>query len=488
MSYSLLAAHFQKLSHLQHLSAICGWDRAAMMPAGGSHARNEAMAELELLIHQRLLEPKLDDWFCAAQQQELSDAERTSLAAMWRRIQQARLLPADLVQAKSLAGARCEHQWRSQRAANDWAGFKPNLQEVVRLSRLEAQIRAEADGLRPYDAMLELYEPGMRVATLDSLFDQIKSWLPSLIAQVSQLAAYQPELSGTFPIDRQKALGLAVMQALGFDFERGRLDVSNHPFCGGVPSDVRITTRYNPANFLSALFGVIHETGHARYEQGLPAAWAGLPVGEARSMGIHESQSLLFEMQLARSREFAEVLSPLIAQHLSFAISPEDLYRLNIRVKPGLIRVDADEVTYPAHILLRYELERDLIEGQIEVSDLPELWDLKMQSYLGLSTAGNYRDGCMQDIHWTDGAFGYFPSYTLGAIYAAQQFAAARQAITGLDAKIAQGQLSELFDWLSQHIWSQASLHQTDPLIFAATGDSLNPEYFHQHLRRRYLA
>lgn len=205
-------------------------------------------------------------------------------------------------------------------------------------------------------------------------------------------------------------------------------------------------------------------------------------------MGVHESQSLLFEMQLARSPEFAEVLAPKIAEHLSLGLTPEELHRATSRVRPGYIRVDADELTYPAHILLRYELERDLIEGQIEVADLPELWDLKMQAYLGLSTAGNDRDGCMQDIHWTDGAFGYFPSYTLGALYAAQQFAAAERAIPELRAKIAQAELSELFDWLQQHIWTQASRLPTPDLIQAATGEGLNSEYFHHHLIRRYLA
>lgn len=494
MSYSLLEAHFQKIARLNHLAAICGWDRAAMMPAGGSQARNEAMAELDVLLHQQLTAPQLDDWLAAASQQPLNNTEQTSLALMQRRIAQAKILPAALVQAKSLAGSRCEHQWRSQRSRNDWQGFRPNLERVVELSREEAQIRAAAQSLRPYDAMLELYEPGMRVAELEPLFAQVKTWLPDLIQQVQHhqagLALIEPV--GPFAIEQQKRLGVQLMQHLGFDFDHGRLDVSTHPFCGGVLTDVRITTRYDQQNLLSALFGVIHETGHARYEQGLPRHWAGLPIGEARSMGIHESQSLLFEMQLARSREFAEFLAPLIATTLGVepqgAFNPDNLYRLNTRLKSGYIRVDADEVTYPAHIILRYELERALIEGEIEVRHIPELWDQKMQAYLGLSTQDNYRNGCMQDIHWTDGAFGYFPSYTLGAMYAAQQFAAAEAVLPALRQSISQGDFSALFEWLSQNIWQQASSVATDALMRNATGDGLNPQYFQRHLVRRYLA
>jgi carboxypeptidase Taq len=242
---------------------------------------------------------------------------------------------------------------------------------------------------------------------------------------------------------------------------------------------------------MKALFGVIHETGHARYEQNLPQQWAGLPVGEARSMGVHESQSLFFEMQLARSPEFTRLLAPLATKLLGreqdAAFSEANLYALNTRMKRDFIRVDADELTYPAHVILRYEIERALIEGYIEVDDIPGLWNEKMQAYLGLSTDGNYRNGCMQDIHWAGGSFGYFPSYTLGAIYAAQEFSAADRAIPQLREKIAAGQMNELFQWLNDNIWSKASLLSTDDLMIAATGEPLNARHFKAHLERRYL-
>jgi carboxypeptidase Taq len=279
------------------------------------------------------------------------------------------------------------------------------------------------------------------------------------------------------------------MQLMGFDFEAGRLDESAHPFCGGVPEDVRMTTRYREDSFLPSLTGTIHETGHGRYEQNLPREWLGQPVARARSMGLHESQSLFFEMQLCSHPAFAALLSPLVIRHLGEqpAFSPQNLSRLLTRVAPGYIRVDADEVTYPAHVILRYEIESALIEGQIECEDIPALWDAKMMELLGLDTRGNFRDGVMQDVHWGAGLFGYFPCYTLGAMYAAQWFATMRRAMPDLDAKIAAGDLVPVFDWLKAKIWSQGSLWETPELVQRASGETLNPAHFKRHLQSRYL-
>lgn len=494
MSYQQLHQHFLKISHFNHLDAICSWDQAAMMPAGGNEARGAAMAELSVLIHQLTTAPQLADWITAAESESLSATEKASLAAIKRRWQQANVLPEELVMAQSLANSECEHAWREQRKNNDWLGFKTNLLKVVELAREEASIRAASSSLSRYDAMLDIYEPGMSSVKLDVLFGEVKTWLPDFIARAETLQANQKLLvpQGAFATAQQKELGLAVMKLLGFDFNHGRLDVSTHPFCGGVPSDVRITTRYDENDFMKALFGVIHETGHARYEQNLPPEWAGLPVGEARSMGVHESQSLFFEMQLARSPEFAQLLAPLAAKFLGHEQKPvfsaQNIYGLNTQVKRDFIRVDADELTYPAHVILRYELERALIEGDIEVDDIPALWNEKMHAYLGLSTEGNYRNGCMQDIHWAGGSFGYFPSYTLGAMYAAQEFSAAERVIPQLRNKIATGDLSELFGWLKNNIWSKASLLATDDLMAAATSEPLNARYFKAHLEHRYLS
>ncbi len=492
MAYESLCQHFIKISRFEHLAAICGWDQAAVMPTGGQQARSEAMAELTKLRHQLLNSSCLADWFAAADEQDLSLSDQANLREMRRVWVQATLLPERLVEAQSLAGSRCEHAWRTQRPANDWEGFRKNLTEVVTLSREEAQIRAEHNGVSRYDAMLNLYEPGTTTASLNNLFDDVKQWLPTLVESVTEKQATSPiiQLQGPFDIDQQTKLAHNLMELLGFDFDHGRLDTSAHPFCGGVPSDVRITTRYDINDFTSTLMGVIHETGHARYEQGLPSTWAGLPVGEARSMGIHESQSLFFEMQLSRHPAFVESLSPKVKHFFSrkedSALSVDNLIKINNRVEPGYIRVDADEVTYPAHVILRYEIERDLINGSLEVDDLPEVWDQKMQHYLGLSTKGNFTNGCMQDIHWTDGSYGYFPSYTLGAMYAAQ-FMAAMKKTVNVDSAIRSGDLSPIFSWLSENIWSKGSLLTTDELVKQATGETLNAQFFQAHLRNRYL-
>ncbi|MGB2079537.1 MAG: carboxypeptidase M32 [Vibrio sp.] len=491
-AYQDLVTHFKTIANFEHLAAITGWDQASMMPKGGNQARSEAMAQLAMHIHQLTTAPNLSELFDKACGESLNQDEQASLREMKRVWQQACVLPESLVKAKSLAGSQCEHAWRSQRQDNDWQGFAKNWQDVVALSQEEAQIRADGLGISAYDAMLDLYEPGVNTAQVDQIFSPLKAWLPEFIQAVSQKQSqesiYRPQ--SHYPQAAQKALGLEMMQLLGFDFDHGRLDISSHPFCGGVPTDVRITTRYDESDFEQALMGIIHETGHARYEQGLPNQWAGLPVGQARSMGIHESQSLFCEMQLGRSQAFIEQLSPRLSKHFpqveGQTFSVDNLAKLYTRVEPGFIRVDADEVTYPAHVILRYEIERDLINQDIRWQDVPELWDSKMQQYLGLSTQGNFKDGCMQDIHWTDGSFGYFPSYTLGAMYAAQ-FMAAMKKTLDVDGAIRSGDLSPIFAWLKKNIWQQASLHDTNQLVTMATGEALNPEHFKQHLTTRYL-
>jgi len=340
--------------------------------------------------------------------------------------------------------------------------------------------------------MLSIYEPGVTSTQLDGVFGNLKTWLPQLTQQVQAKQANESVFitNEKYSPEQQKQLGLEVMKTLGFDFNHGRLDISSHPFCGGTNTDTRITTRYDENDFVQSLMGIVHETGHARYEQGLPKSLSGLPVGEARSMGIHESQSLFFEMQLGRSKEFIQFLAPLAAKYFpnndQAVFGAANLEKIYTRVTPGFIRVDADELTYPAHVMLRYEIERDLINKNITYQDIPELWDHKMQQYLGLSTAGNYRDGCMQDIHWTDGSFGYFPSYTLGAMYAAQ-FMSAMVKDIDVAAALSSQQPTAIFDWLEQKIWSKASTLETNELVTGATGEALNPEHFKAHLSQRYL-
>ncbi|MDH3412237.1 MAG: carboxypeptidase M32 [Gammaproteobacteria bacterium] len=490
-AYTELCRVHSRLYRYYHLAAIVGWDRNAMMPPKGSEARAAAEAELAALIHRTRTDRRLVEWLRAAEQEPLDDVQGANLREMRRDWRDANALPEALIEAKTLAGARCEHAWRRQRPANDWAGFLENFRDVVRLAREEAKLLADDTGLSRYDALLDRYEPGARGVEIERIFGAVGKWLPDLVARVQTRRRSERVIVpvGPFPVGAQRALNLAVMKRLGFDFEAGRLDESVHPFSGGVPEDLRLTTRYREDDFAQSLMGTIHETGHARFEQNLPREWLGQPIGQARSYGIHESQSLSFEMQLARSRAFLGMLAPMLVEHLGAqsAFDADNLYRLFTRVKPGFIRVEADEVTYPAHIVLRFEIERALIEGEIEPEDIPALWDEKMQALLRLDTRGNHKDGCMQDAHWTEGAFGYFPSYTLGAMYAAQWFAAMRRATPDLDARIAQGDWAPVFDWLRANIWSQASRWETPELVRRASGEGLNPAHFRAHVETRYL-
>ena len=492
-AYQELARLQLRLHHYNHLGSIVSWDRNAMMPPKGNEARAAAEAELEALIHRLRTDPQQVEWLGKADGEPLGDLERANLREIRREWRQANALPEALVERRTLAAARCEHAWRTQRPANDWPGFLVNLREIVSLAREEAELLSQSLGLSRYDALVDRFEPGMRTAEVDRIFGDLKQWLPSLIARVRDQQARQAVVvpKGPFAIAKQREMSHALMQLLGFDFDAGRLDESAHPFSGGVPEDVRLTTRYREDDFARALMATIHETGHARYEQNLARELLGQPVARARSFGIHESQSLSFEMQLARSRGFMTHLAPIlrrtIGEHPAF--EAENLFKLFTRVKAdNLIRVEADELTYPLHVILRYEVERPLIEGGIEADDIPALWDEKMRSMLGLDTRGNYRDGCMQDVHWSEGLFGYFPNYTLGAMYAAQWFAAMRRATPDLDQRIVAGDFAPVFDWLRQNIWLQGSRWETAELVRRASGEAgLDPAHFRRHLESRYL-
>ena len=495
-AYQRLRKHFRQLCNLQHLGGIASWDEAVMMPVGGIKPRAEAIAELQVMINEMLCDPRLPEWLAEARA-GVKENEKWALAnlrEMAREVDQATAVEASLVEAKTRASLFCEQAWRELRPKNDWQGLLPKLEEVVHLTRKEAEQRSSHCGLGLYDSLMDLYEPGMRSEKVDVLFSELKSFLLDFIKKVveKQKSEDFKPFQGLFSIESQRQLSLEVMKIIGFDFNRGRLDVSHHPFCGGVAQDVRITTRYSKENFSESLLSVMHETGHAVYEQGLPQDWLYQPVGASRSIGIHESQSLLFEMQVGRSFHFLCFVSEIFRRHLGGAHphndwSADNLYRCFTRVKPDYIRVQADEVTYPVHVILRYEIEKDLIEGAVEVKDLPEIWNQKMQEYLGLSTEGKDKDGVMQDVHWMKGAIGYFPTYTLGAMNATQIFQAVFRQHSNLLEDLEKGDLSQLRTWLSEKIWSYGCYFEVKDLMCHATGEELNPKYFEHHLQYRYL-
>lgn len=497
MSYAKLDEHFGRVGQLEEVSAIVGWDQAVNMPPAAGANRAQALAGLTRVTHELLAAPEVGEWIAAAEAESLDPWQRANVREIARKWRRATAVPSDLVQAAARADKISEQAWREHRKANDFAAFAPHLETVIGLKRRVGEALAAELGCTPYEALADEFEPGIRVADIDAAFAPLKQFLPEFTQQAIEHQRSHKLVSpvGPYPVAQQRALGLAMMRAVGFAMDQGRLDVSHHPFCGGVPRDVRITTRYDEADFTSALMGVLHEAGHGKYEQGLPDAWLHQPVGLARGMVLHESQSLLQEMQVCRGRQFLSFALPHV--HAAFpervAAQPEaytvdNLTALYCRVEPGLIRVDADEVTYPAHVALRYDLERQLIEGSLAVADLPAAWDAEMRRYLGISTLGNDRDGCMQDVHWPSGAFGYFPLYTLGAMVAAQLFARARAVIPGLLTALENGEFTALNRFLAEHVWSRASSVSTAQLLTDATGEALNPGHFIAHLRQRYLS
>jgi carboxypeptidase Taq len=383
--------------------------------------------------------------------------------------------------------------WRTARAANDFKALIVPWQKVLDLTREAAQAKAAAFNLAPYDALLDEYEPGGRAAMFEPLLNQLAEHLPQLIDRIlERQAARGPAapLQGPFSLAAQRELGLELMHALGFEFAHGRLDISHHPFTGGVPDDVRITTRYDEADFSRALMGVLHETGHALYERGLPAAWRHQPVGEARSMTLHESQSLLIEMQVCRSDEFIGFITPLLRSRFGgegAAWSADNLARHYRRVERGLIRVDADEATYPLHVILRYRLEQAMISGDLRIADLPGAWNEGMRKLVGV-TPPDDRDGCMQDIHWPSGSYGYFPTYTLGAVAAAQLYAQAKREEPAIPRAIARGDFQPLLAWLRAKVHGHGLRYSYDELLREVTGRPLQLADFLAHLEVRYLA
>ncbi|MDQ0511599.1 carboxypeptidase M32 [Ancylobacter amanitiformis] len=492
-AYAALTGHFSRIAAMSNAIGILQWDSDTMMPRGAAGSRADSLALLRVLAHDMAVDPRIGDWLGAAEQEDgLGGWERANLREIRRVWTVETALPTDLVEASSKAISASEMAWRQARADADFPALLPYLAEVLKLQREAGAAKGATLGLSVYDALLNDYEPGGSAARIDGLFDDLAAFLPGFAEEAIAAQQRRPApaaIEGPFPIEAQRRLGMRVMTALGYDFERGRLDISTHPFCGGADNDVRITTRYDEADFGKALMGVIHETGHALYEQGRPAAYMGQPVGQARGMSLHESQSLIMEMQACRSPEFLTFAAPLMRETFGGSgpgWDAEALWRRYTRVERGFIRVDADEVTYPAHVILRYRLEKALIADEMPLADLPAAWNAGMKDLLGI-TPPDDRLGCLQDIHWPSGGWGYFPTYTLGAMTAAQLFDAACRAEPDALPGIARGDFAPLVGWLRAHVHGEGSRYATDELLTRATGRPLDAGVFKAHLARRYL-
>ncbi len=487
-TYDELERRFRSMSLLDDAQALLHWDASTFMPDGAAQARAEQGAALSALKHRLMTEDALADLLLEAdaQREALAPWQQANLREMHRNWAHANCLEETLVEEMSRLCLESEHVWFTARKENDFARMRPYLERIVSLTRDMAAAKAETFACEPYDALLDSYDPGLRSALIDACFTPLAEVLPGLIdtALSRQGAASMLDLSAS--VTQQEALGRALLTALNFDFSSLRLDVSPHPFCGGARGDIRITTRYNPDDLTEGLFGVLHESGHALYEKQLPLPWRYQPVGEARGMSMHESQSLWVEMQLAQSPAFIRFLLPLLEQHLGRPFDAGALYSAVTKVERGLIRVTADEVTYPAHILLRYGLEKQLLADVITVEDLPDAWAEGMELLLGIVPEDD-RDGCLQDVHWPGGAFGYFPTYTMGALIAAQLMETMREQLPELDTLVERGEFAPLQSWLAERVHSQGSFLGTAELVERATGKPLGIDAFTRYIERKYI-
>ncbi len=493
-TYQKLAKKLEELGQLEQIAGILHWDQEVIMPRGAAQARAGQIASLAGVVHEMQTNPQIGELLDQLESGSLNDLdpyERCNIRETRRTYDRETKVPMELVKELAELGSKGHHIWVKAREEKKYSDFAPVLERLIELQKQWAHY-IEPDQ-PPYDVLMDIYERDLTVARVDPIFECLKAELVPLIRTIQE-SDYQPDtsfLQGEFSIAKQEALGRTISEALGFDFDKGRMDVSVHPFCGGAdPTDVRITTRYGTDNFMESLIAVIHETGHAMYEQGRMERDRALPVSEALTTGIHESQSLFWERMISKQKAFCdhymELFTETFPDNLKGVGSQAFNEAINI-CRPTFIRVEADEVTYPMHIILRYEIEKGIFDGTYTVSDLPEVWNNKMQDYLGICPATD-AEGILQDVHWSGGAFGYFPSYTFGAMYACQFYNAIRQESPDLENWIREGKFQPIKQWLSQKIHVKGKLLSTESLLKEVTGELLNPAHFITYLKNKYHA
>ncbi|NNU81610.1 carboxypeptidase M32 [Halovulum dunhuangense] len=469
-AYDAMISHVRQTTALAQAAGLLDWDQETVMPPRGASLRAEQAAALEDAVHARRTDPRLGDWLDTLDPTTLAPEAARNVTLIRRSYERATRLPAELGAAMARASSRGRITWSRARAAGRFADFAPALKEMLDLKRQEAACIAK-DGQSPYDALLQDYEPGMTADRLIPLLESLRAPLSELRAAIADARAHVPQPEGHFPADRQLALSRLLAPVLGYDLDAGRIDLAVHPFCSGSGGDVRITTRIDESDPLGCIYSTIHEMGHALYEQNMPEDTLLEPRGRYASMGVHESQSRMLENQIGRSRPFADWLWPRFRDAFGAAglADADALYRAVNRVHSGFIRTEADEVHYNLHIIMRTALERDLITGALEVDDLEDAWNTRFEADFGIAVP-NATQGVLQDIHWSQGLFGYFPTYSLGNIYAAELFAAMRTQIDDIDGCIARGELRPLLDWLTGNVHRHASAMEPEALIEQAIG------------------
>ncbi|GAA4460946.1 carboxypeptidase M32 [Nemorincola caseinilytica] len=479
----------QKAADINNAAAVLGWDQETYMPPKGAAFRGRQLATLASLSHELVTSPRMSELLAQLRTDKgLDELQKANVLRSNEDHDKNSKLPPAFVEELSLLTSECFNAWIEARRQNDFGIFAPSLTKMVALKRRQAELYGYK--AHPYDALVDEYEPGANVAMLDRLFDGIKQQLPPILATIKAAPQVNDDLFYRhYPRQQQWDFSVAVLKTMGYDMEAGRQDISEHPFSTSfAPTDVRVTTRVDEHNYASLLWSTIHEGGHALYEQGLPEEQYGLPLGAAASLGIHESQSRLWENCVGRSEAFWQYFYPqlqaVFPQQLA-DVTATDLYKACNKVEPSLIRTEADEVTYHFHVLIRYEIEKQLIEGTLQVADLPAAWNEAYQKYLGI-TPPDHKTGVLQDVHWSHGSFGYFPTYTLGSFYAAQFYIKAQEAIPTLLTDIAAGKTSDLLAWLRTNIHRHGRRYYSDELCELVTGKRLDPTYFLNYIKQKY--
>jgi carboxypeptidase Taq len=469
--------------------SLLQWDQQTYMPEGSGDRRAEQIATVSRLAHERATDPELGrllEELEPGNDPETDDGALVRVAL--RDFRRATCLPVELVEATARATALAEPAWAAARAASDWGRFAPHLERIVELTRQTADAYGWED--HPLDPLLDLYEPGITRARLAELFAGLRDELVPLVRAVTeQEDGREAPLHGDFDVAAQEAFGREVVARFGYDFRRGRQDRAVHPFCTGMgPDDVRITTRFDPCFLSTALFSTLHEAGHALYEQNVPPAFDRSPLAAGASTGVHESQSRLWENHVGRSRPFWRAFYPRLRELFPGAlggVEPEAFYRAINRAAPSPIRVEADELTYDLHVLLRFQLEADLLAGELPVAEVPAFWNARMAELLAVAPKDD-ADGALQDIHWSSGAFGYFPTYTVGNLLAAQLWGAAVGARPEIPEEIGRGHFDALRSWLAEHVWRHGRKFDPEDLVIRATGRPLQTGPYTCHLRQKF--
>jgi carboxypeptidase Taq len=492
--YEQLEQEFRRLHAFRGTLALLRWDAAVTMPRGSADVRGEQLAALETECHALLTSPRVTRLLerAEASRQGLRDWKLANLREMRRQRDHAIATPPSLVSRLARAVAKAEAKWREALDQNDFAVLAPHLEEVVKLTRNRAEMLGQSLGLDPYDALADEFTPGLRTSEISATFATLSRRLPTLVGEAIDVQLSRPAvtITGRFSAAKQRALCVEVMKSLGFPFDRGRFDEAERAFTEGVPGDIRVTTRIDPRDPFAGLLGALHQTGQALYDLGLPAEWRDQPVGQELGMALEESQSLLLEMIVGRGRAFVTYLRPLLERHYAVAgpeWSEENVYRRLNTVTRGPIRVEADELTYQAHIIVRYELEQRLLSGELPVRDLPGAWNDLMDRRLGICPASD-NDGCLQDGHWALGSFGYFPSYGVGAVVAAQLWESLHEDVQGVDQQVAAGEFSQALAWLRDNVHALGAKMAVPELVKHATGKPLSAAPYLRYLERKYLS